>query len=218
MAGTKVRSRDVPLSVGAAAQAVLKARGEEPRLKRIFENSHVPMVMVDGGRRYVEANRPARLAFRLSLDELRNFTIDDFTPPELTGFVEQRWARLLDTGSAAGRSQVAGRDGSRLDTVNCALANVLPGLHLIAFAPADWPEHELDASQNGGQNPSASLTRREMEVLALAAKGLDGPGLARELVVSPATISSHFRNIYAKLGVRNRAAAVAEAMRLGMID
>jgi ATP/maltotriose-dependent transcriptional regulator MalT len=62
------------------------------------------------------------------------------------------------------------------------------------------------------------LTPRELEVLALAAYGLSGRELADELVVSPATIKTHLDNVYAKLGVRNRAGAVAKAMRLGLIE
>jgi two-component system nitrate/nitrite response regulator NarL len=67
-------------------------------------------------------------------------------------------------------------------------------------------------------DPSASLTPREIEVLALAADGLSGPNIAQELFVRPATVSTHFENTYAKLNVRNRAAAVAKAMRLGVIE
>ena len=55
-------------------------------------------------------------------------------------------------------------------------------------------------------------------MLALAADGRSGPDLARELVLSPGTVNTHFKNIYAKLDVRTRAAAVAKAMRLGLID
>ena len=36
-------------------------------------------------------------------------------------------------------------DGSCIDLAYCAVAYVLPGLHVIAFAPADWPEGELGA-------------------------------------------------------------------------
>jgi LuxR family maltose regulon positive regulatory protein len=54
-------------------------------------------------------------------------------------------------------------------------------------------------------------------VLALAADGLSGPELAHALVLSVTTVNTHFKNIYVKLGVRNRAAAVAKAMRLGVI-
>lgn len=54
-------------------------------------------------------------------------------------------------------------------------------------------------------------------MLALAAEGLTGPDLPEVLVLSTSTINTHFKNIYEKLGVRNRAAAVANAMRLGII-
>jgi DNA-binding CsgD family transcriptional regulator len=176
------------------------------------------MVMVDGGRRYVEVNRPARLWFRLSLEEMRSFAIGDLTAPPDDGVMEQAWERLLDVGSIAGRYPVDGSDGSRLDVVYYGLARVLPGLHLIAFAPADWPDDELDAIEDDRPDASASLTPREIEVLALAADGLSGPELAHELALSPATVNAHFKNIYRKLDVRNRAAAVAKAMRLGVID
>src|SRR5579859_2266527 len=184
MTGTGIRSggapaKDVvPGSIGAAAEAVLGARDEPGRLRRLFEHSHVPLLMVDGERRYVEANRPARLAFRLSLEELRSYGIDDLTPPHLMRVLRDAWARLLDKGCVAGRYQVAGVDGSRMDIVYYALAHVLPGLHLIAFAPANWPEDELDARSPG---MCVSLTPRELEVLARAADGLGGPGLAQEL-------------------------------------
>ena len=55
-------------------------------------------------------------------------------------------------------------------------------------------------------------------MLALSAEGLSGPELAQSLVFSATTVNTHFKNIYDKLGVRNRAAAVAKAMRLGVID
>ena len=71
MSELKLDSRRDLCSVGATAQAILGARGHRPKVMRIFEDSHVPMVMVDGRRRYVEANRPARLAFRLSRAEMR---------------------------------------------------------------------------------------------------------------------------------------------------
>ena len=209
----------VPWSVETATNALLGGRSfEAPKLKRIFEHSHVPMVIVDACRRYVEVNRRARLALGLSRDEVRTFTIDDFTPSHLTRDMEQAWARLLDTGRIAGRYQVAGRDGSRLDTVYCGLANVLPGLQLIGFVPADWLDDVLDATEDDRADHSASLTPREIEVLALAADGHSGPELAQELLLSPATINAHFKNIYKKLDVRNRPAAVANAMRLGVID
>jgi DNA-binding CsgD family transcriptional regulator len=218
MTETTIASDQVPRSVGAAAEAVMRAGGRARRVKRLLERSPVPMVMVDARRRYVEANGPAQLAFRLSLDEMRRFAIDDFTPRHLDRRLEQAWTRLLRTGCIAGRYQVAGRDGTWLEIVYCSLADVVPGLHLIAFAPADWPEYELDPVEADQLDASALLTRRELEVLTLAAEGRTGPELAQELVLSPATVNTHFKNIHSKLNVRTRAAAVAKALRLGVID
>jgi PAS domain S-box-containing protein len=62
-----------------------------------------------------------------------------------------------------------------------------------------------------------TLTARELQVLRLAAEGRSGPQIAESLVVSPATVKTHFENIYEKLGVSDRAAAVAFAMRMGLI-
>jgi DNA-binding CsgD family transcriptional regulator len=61
------------------------------------------------------------------------------------------------------------------------------------------------------------LSARELEVLTLAAEGLSGPAIAERLIVSPATIKTHFENLYEKLGVSDRAGAVAHALRTGLI-
>jgi PAS domain S-box-containing protein len=62
------------------------------------------------------------------------------------------------------------------------------------------------------------LSARELEVLQLAARGLSGPMIAERLVIGSATVKTHFEHIYEKLGVTDRTAAVAEAMRQGLIS
>jgi DNA-binding CsgD family transcriptional regulator len=176
------------------------------------------MVMVDAERRYVDANGPARLAFRLNLDELRGYVVDDLTPPHLSGVLQQIWVRLHTDGWITGSYEVAGPDGSRFDIVYYALANALPGLHLGAFAPANWSEDELNVIEHDAIDAPLPLSPREIEVLRLAARGSSGPEIAEELVLSPATVKTHFAHIYEKLGVRNRPAAVAKAMQFGVID
>ena len=57
------------------------------------------------------------------------------------------------------------------------------------------------------------LSARELDVLRLLASDLDGPAIARELVVSLNTVRTHTKNIYAKLGVNSRRAAVTRAAR-----
>jgi two-component system nitrate/nitrite response regulator NarL len=62
------------------------------------------------------------------------------------------------------------------------------------------------------------LTPREREVLGGLAEGKSAPQIASELHVSPATVKTHLKTLYEKLGVSDRAAAVAEAMRRGLIE
>ena len=61
------------------------------------------------------------------------------------------------------------------------------------------------------------LTPREVEVLALLARGLVNKEIARQLGVSPKTVSHHVENVYAKIGVGTRAAATLFATRHGLV-
>jgi DNA-binding NarL/FixJ family response regulator len=63
-----------------------------------------------------------------------------------------------------------------------------------------------------------SVTPREVEVLSLASHGLTYAEIAEQLAVTTATVKTHLENIYAKLGVSDKAAAVATALRHGLID
>ena len=62
------------------------------------------------------------------------------------------------------------------------------------------------------------LSVRELEVLRLLGTDLDGPGIARELVVSLNTVRTHTKNVYAKLGVNNRRAAVRRGTELDLLS
>ncbi|HEV7809822.1 MAG TPA: LuxR C-terminal-related transcriptional regulator, partial [Candidatus Limnocylindrales bacterium] len=61
------------------------------------------------------------------------------------------------------------------------------------------------------------LSDRELEVLRLLQSELDGPEMANELVVSLNTLRTHTKNIYAKLGVSSRRAAVRRAAELDLL-
>lgn len=63
-----------------------------------------------------------------------------------------------------------------------------------------------------------SLTERELEVLRAVAEGRSASETGDRLHLSATTIKSHLRSIYAKLEVGDRAAAVAEAMRRGLLE
>ncbi|MGW0706756.1 response regulator [Streptomyces sp. NPDC002643] len=61
------------------------------------------------------------------------------------------------------------------------------------------------------------LSAREREVLRLVAKGTANREIARELFISEATVKTHLTHLYAKLGVKDRAAAVATAYERGIL-
>ena len=60
------------------------------------------------------------------------------------------------------------------------------------------------------------LSERELDVLRLLGTDLSGPEIARELMVSLNTLRTHTKNIYGKLGVNNRRAAVRRAEELDL--
>lgn len=61
------------------------------------------------------------------------------------------------------------------------------------------------------------LSAREREVLALVARGTSNREIARELFISEATVKTHLTHLYGKLGVNDRAAAVATAYQRGIL-
>lgn len=75
---------------------------------------------------------------------------------------------------------------------------------------------DIREQRSGPQQPE--LTAREREVLTLTAQGLTASQVGEQLGVSTATVKTHLHHLYKKLGVGGRAAAVAEAMRRGLVD
>ena len=72
------------------------------------------------------------------------------------------------------------------------------------------------ASRSGEQD--RQLSARERDVLALVAKGTTNREIARALFISEATVKTHLTHLYAKLGVTDRAAAVAAAYERGILS
>lgn len=85
---------------------------------------------------------------------------------------------------------------------------------LGAFGP-------LPPSDNSVAIPAESLmeplTRKELQVLQLAAEGYSNAAMAEKLVLSDSTVRTHLRNINAKLNAKSRVEAVAIARRLGVV-
>ena len=75
-----------------------------------------------------------------------------------------------------------------------------------------------ESGKDGARQPFPdALTRREIEVLAFLCHGLTNHEIARSLFISDSTVRAHLRTVTQKLGVHNRAHAVARALELGMV-
>jgi LuxR family maltose regulon positive regulatory protein len=74
--------------------------------------------------------------------------------------------------------------------------------------------HPVSGGRTGLVDP---LSDRELDVLRLLGSDLDGPAIARRLVVSLNTVRTHTKHIYTKLDVNNRRAAVSKAHQLGLL-
>ena len=77
-------------------------------------------------------------------------------------------------------------------------------------------DHTADAAPTPVE-PPAALSAREMEILALGEQGLAVKSLARQLQLSPHTVTTHLKNVYRKLDVKNRSEAIYRAKELGLI-
>ena len=85
------------------------------------------------------------------------------------------------------------------------------------YWPPVQPSEEVHPSTFGPQPLLEPLSERELEVLKLLGTELSGPEIARELTVSLNTVRTHTKNIYSKLGVSNRRAAIRRAEELGLL-
>ncbi|MET9117342.1 response regulator transcription factor [Streptomyces longwoodensis] len=88
------------------------------------------------------------------------------------------------------------------------------GRTVLSPAVASRLVSAVRAPRSPGNEP---LSAREREVLALVAKGTSNKEIARELFISEATVKTHLTHLYAKLGVNDRAAAVAVAYDRGIL-
>jgi ATP/maltotriose-dependent transcriptional regulator MalT len=118
-----------------------------------------------------------------------------------------------------------------------ARARALIGLACGTLGDEDAASREVDAAREtfvelgarpdverlerllapGAPRSTHGLTARELEVLGLVAEGLSNRGIAAALVISEHTVARHLQNIFAKLAVSSRAAAVAFAFEHDLV-
>ena len=114
------------------------------------------------------------------------------------------------------KARAAGVDGVLLKTVPVAeliraLRDVADGRHVVdrdLVGSLSTPDEETGA---------VVLSERELEVLALLAKGMTNKDVAADLFISRATVKTHIENLLRKLDANDRAAAVANGFRRGLL-
>jgi len=226
---------------GRVAEALDWARerglSADDDLTYLREYEHVTLARVLLRQHLAERSESARRAAYALLDRLRIAAEE--------GGRNGTLIEILALQALAGRAEHGRRDGSRaLVPLDRALRLAEPEGYVRVFvgegAPmatllgavvqenASWPypRRLLDAYDDAGRtsatdtNPALveQLSARELDVLRLLASDLDGPAIARELVVSLNTVRTHTKNIYAKLGVNTRRAAVSRAGELRLLS
>jgi two-component system nitrate/nitrite response regulator NarL len=116
---------------------------------------------------------------------------------------------------AAGARGYLSKESSR-QAVCDAIATIAGGG--TAFAPEVQAGLAAEIQERERTGGAPQLTDREREVLHLIADGLSAPEIGKRIHLSTTTVKSHLHSLYEKLGVSDRAAAVAEGMRRGLLE
>ena len=118
--------------------------------------------------------------------------------------------KALETGAAGFIS----KESRREEIVDAVLA-CARGENVV---PPDVAAGLVSEIRLRKQDDAPALTPREQEILHLIAAGKSLPEIAKELYLGLTTVKTHVQHLYEKLGVSDRAAAVATAMRRGLIE
>ena len=143
---------------------------------------------------------------------------DELTPATAamrTSLTIEEASRMLDKLATRGHIRVLDHEGVLAYTLfergwKASLEEATVGL----------TANELPAATSREEPPeplAEPLSERELEVLTLLASGRPNREVARDLFVSVGTVKTHTNNIYRKLGVRNRAEALARARSLKIV-
>jgi len=166
--------------------------------------------------RDVNASRPARSATTSSIDGRAFMTPDRLCgrpsawPTSWATVRPIRW--ILSSVASAGIDRPFVPDRSEL--VNAVL-DCAKGRDVVAPSLAAGLAGEI---RKRAEPEGPTLSPREREVLKLIAAGSSIPAMAKELFLAPSTVKTHVQRLYEKLGVSDRAAAVAEAMRRKLLE
>jgi len=130
----------------------------------------------------------------------------------LSAFMEPELAYRTVASGARG---YLSKESSRHEVCEAIVTIARGGTALAAEAQAGLAREIQERERTGGR---PQLTDREQEVLNFVSQGLSAPDIGKQIHLSTTTVKSHLHSLYEKLGVSDRAAAVAEAMRRGLLE
>ncbi|OHT77358.1 DNA-binding response regulator [Mycobacteroides chelonae] len=123
-------------------------------------------------------------------------------------------AAIVYHALAEGAAGFLSKESTRAELVSAVL-DCARGRDVVAASLTAGLSGEI---RKRAQPAGPSLSTREREVLRMIADGLTVPAMAKQLFLAPSTVKTHVQRLYEKLGVGDRAAAVAEAMRRGLLE
>jgi len=179
----------------------------------IFDQSRIPMALLDRERRYVKVNDALINFYEYPRAELLGSVADSMVVD--AGGIDTRWEQLMRTNQLYGERVIAHANGSQLQVAYAAHSMTLGErwLALVVTLSARFqsggPELIGAAPIERLRGAGSTLTAREREVVRLLALGSTTRQVAAGLSLSPETIRSHVRNAMAKTGARTRAQLVA---------
>jgi two-component system nitrate/nitrite response regulator NarL len=118
--------------------------------------------------------------------------------------------KVLETGAAGFISKESRREQIADAVLACARGETI--------VPPEVAAGLVSEIRLRKQTDVPVLTPREQEILHLIAAGKSLPEIAKELYLGVTTVKTHVQHLYEKLGVSDRAAAVATAMRRGLLE
>jgi two-component system nitrate/nitrite response regulator NarL len=130
----------------------------------------------------------------------------------LSAFMESELAYQTVAEGARG---YLSKEASRQEICDAIVTVARGGTALAPEVQAGLAEAVQERERADGR---PELTPRESEVLQMIAEGLSAPEIGRRIHLSPTTVKTHLHTLYEKLGVSDRAAAVAEGMRRGLLE
>ena len=116
----------------------------------------------------------------------------------------------LSAGAAGYLTKESDRDEIVAAVISCAKGG--------GYVPPSMAGGLANELKQRARGDATLLSPREAEVITLIAKGHSVPDIAKQLHLAPTTVRTHVQRLYEKLGVSDRGAAVAEAMRRRLVE